>query len=169
MQRICNLIVLNEEICSHCKILILGWFMGQKVCNYSIYGHMFFGHNSAIFWPIGLEIFNVTQETISHKEFWFWALIAIFQFFGACLGLKRAWPPQIPIWVWDLKTQPKSWTTWWTFWVTCYLEIVYPTFLTLYPLKGKLIKCKYLNKLLQILQIVRTWWPTGYWIFLNAC
>ena len=46
---------------------ITDWIMGQKVSkhiNYSMYGHTFFGHNSAIVLLIGLKIFMVTQETI---------------------------------------------------------------------------------------------------------
>ena len=43
--------------------------------------------------------------------------------------------PQVPLWVWGLKTRPKSWPNWWTFWVTCYLEIMFPTFQTLDLLK----------------------------------
>ena len=46
--------------------------MGQKVSkntNYSIYvyGHKFFGHNSAIFWPIRLKFIMVSQETIIYR------------------------------------------------------------------------------------------------------
>ena len=33
----------------------------------------------------------------------------------------------------------KKLTAWWTFWVTCYLEILYPTFLTLDPPTLKLL------------------------------
>ena len=49
------------------KILRFGQVIGQKIPknpNYSIYGHTFFGHNSAIFWPIGLKFFVGTNETI---------------------------------------------------------------------------------------------------------
>ena len=35
--------------------------------------------------------------------------------------------------VWDLKTRPKSWPTLGSFWVTCYLKIVFPNFQTLFP------------------------------------
>ena len=46
------------------------------------------------------------------------------------LGQKRGAAPQVPICVWGLKTPPKIWPTGWTFWVTCYLEIMFSTFLT---------------------------------------
>ena len=79
---------------------------------------------------------NVQQQLQEHiklsmgnKEFWSLALNAIFDFW-ALLGPKKG---RGPIWVWDLKTQSKSLTTWWTFWVTCYLEIVFLNFLTLGP------------------------------------
>ena len=41
--------------------------------------------------------------------------------------------PQVPLWVWGLKTRPKSWPIRWNFWVTCYLQIMFPTFQTLDP------------------------------------
>ena len=77
------------------------------------------------FWPIGLTFFMGTRETVIYRlvstnsglgiicHFRFWAL-------------KRGVAPQVPLWVWGLKTRPKSWPTLWTFWVTCYLEIMFP-------------------------------------------
>ena len=32
-----------------------------------IFGHTFFVHNSAIFWPIGLKIFKGTQDTFIYR------------------------------------------------------------------------------------------------------
>ena len=37
---------------------------------YPIYGHMFFGHASAIFGSIGLKFLMVTQETILSIDWW---------------------------------------------------------------------------------------------------
>ena len=50
--------------------MIFGQVMGQKLlqkANYSIYGHTFFGHNSAIFGTIGLKFFMGTQVTIIYR------------------------------------------------------------------------------------------------------
>ena len=87
--------------------------MGQNVSyytNYFIYEHTFIGHNSVNFYGNSRDY----CLSIGYKEFWFWALIAIFDF----LGHKKGAAPQIPIFVWNLKSeiQPKSWPTWWTFW-----------------------------------------------------
>ena len=40
---------------------------GPQNINYSINGHTFFGHNSAIFCPIGLETFLVTHKIIIYR------------------------------------------------------------------------------------------------------
>ena len=65
--------------------------MGQKVfknTNYSIYGHTFFAitDNSSNFLPIGLKKnYGYSRDyylSVGHNEFWFWALITIFDFLG---------------------------------------------------------------------------------------
>ena len=40
---------------------------GQNMAHMPIFGHLFFGHNSAIFWLIGLKISMGTQETIIYR------------------------------------------------------------------------------------------------------
>ena len=40
---------------------------GQKMARMPIFGHTFFGHNSAIFGPIGLKIGMRTQETVIYR------------------------------------------------------------------------------------------------------
>ena len=113
--------------------------MGQKVSKniyYSINGHALFGHNSAIFWPIGLKFFVRTRETIIYRllvrnqcngdQFQisnFWALI------GGKMGVATTSVPKDP----GPKTRPKSWPTLGPFWVICYLKIILPNFLTLDP------------------------------------
>ena len=50
--------------------MIVDQVMGQNCpqnTNYYIYGHTFFGHNSAILWPIGLKCFLGAQETIIYR------------------------------------------------------------------------------------------------------
>ena len=47
------------------------------------------------------------------------------------LAEKWAWPPRRRLGVWGLKTQPKIWPTLGSFWITCYLKIEFPNFLTL--------------------------------------
>ena len=41
--------------------------MTKKWCACPFLGIRFFDHNSAIFWPIGLEIFEGNQETIIYR------------------------------------------------------------------------------------------------------
>ena len=51
-------------------MLIFGQVMSQnglQNINYSIYGHTFFGYNSAICCLIGQKLFLVTQETIIYR------------------------------------------------------------------------------------------------------
>ena len=64
---------------------------GQKMACMTIFGYTFFGHNSAIFWPIGLKFCIETPETIINR------LVAInpscdayflFSFFWAIFGGK---------------------------------------------------------------------------------
>ena len=96
-----------------------------------MFGHTFFGHNSAISGLIGLKIFKGVQETIIY-----WLVMrnlsysAYFSFliFGPLLVKKWAWPPRTPLFVWSLRTQPKSWPTGLTFWANRYLEIMFSKF-----------------------------------------
>ena len=55
--------------------------MAKKSLKYQLFHiwHTFFGHNSAICWPIGLNSRDY-YLSIGYKEFWFRALIAIFNF-----------------------------------------------------------------------------------------
>ena len=90
--------------------MIFGQIIGQKVSkytNYSIYGHTFFGHNSAIFWPIGLKCFVGTKETIIY-----WLLVSnqcyADQFLiSICLAGKRAWLPRQGLRVRGFRTREK--------------------------------------------------------------
>ena len=63
--------VLIEYTRFHWKLLIFGPIMGQSgpqnINCYSIYGHTFFGHNLAIFCPIGLKIILVSQKIIIYR------------------------------------------------------------------------------------------------------
>ena len=68
--------------------MIFGQVMGQKLlqkANYSIHGHTFFGHNSAIFGPIGLKFFMGTQGTIIYR------LLLRNQCFGLYLPISIFW------------------------------------------------------------------------------
>ena len=69
LQRVCNLIEFIASTWYHWKILIFGQVIGQNSpqnIKYSVYGHTFFGHNLAIFRPIGMNVFTVTQEIIMY-------------------------------------------------------------------------------------------------------
>ena len=57
------------------------------------WAEIFYGNSRGYYLPIG------------YKEFWLKALIAIFDFW-VLLGPKKGRGPQIPIWFWDLETQP---------------------------------------------------------------
>ena len=103
--------VVIELTWSHWKILRFGQVMGQgfsKNTNYSRYGHTFFGHNSAILWPTGLNVFVELGKLLSMDCWWelnvmllsFW-----FRIFGPLLAGKRAWPPRRLLRVWGLKTE----------------------------------------------------------------
>ena len=124
----CNLVLLIELAWSHCKILIFVQVMGQNVLkntNYSIYGLTFFGHNSAISWPIGLTFLMETQETIIYRLLdWCWEIVILMLF-------RPRWRQR----VWGLKTQPKSWPTWWNFWVNHYLKTMSSKFRAWTPLE----------------------------------
>ena len=66
-RRVCNLVVLVEWTWSHWRVLIFGRDGPQSI-NFSILcGHALFGHDSAIFFPIGLKFLRVTQETIIYR------------------------------------------------------------------------------------------------------
>ena len=80
------------------NIFIFGQVMA-KMERMPIFGHIFFGHNSAISGPI-----------------------------GPLLAGKWAWPPRAPLMVWGLQTQPKRCPTGWTFWANRYLEIMFSKF-----------------------------------------
>ena len=58
----------------------------------------------------------------------FMRLIFHFWFFGPLLAGKWAWQPRGPLVTWDLKTQPKNWSTGWTFWANCYLDKLFSKF-----------------------------------------
>ena len=97
----------------------------------TIFGQTFFGHNSAIFEPIGLKLFIGTQKTIIYRlvvrnpsyDVFFPVLI-----FGTLLAGKWAWPPRVRLIVWSLQTRTKIWPTRWTFWVNRDLEIMFSKF-----------------------------------------
>ena len=85
-------------------MLIFGQVMGQNVpqnINYSIYGHTFFDHNLAIFCPIGLKFFLVTQETIIYRLVMrncdFDAFFGKNPIFGGKMGVApKGLGPQVP-------------------------------------------------------------------------
>ena len=70
-----------------------------------------FGHKSAIFWPIGLKLFMVTQKTINIiyrlviKNHSLGPYNCHCQFLGRKKGVAHI--AQIPTWVWDLKPNQK--------------------------------------------------------------
>ena len=110
--------------------------MGQKSLKCQLF-HIWayvFGHNSAIFWPIGLNLFMATQKTIiyrvsiGYKESWFWALIAIFNFWALLKHKKGRGPTDAHM------GKPKSCLNWRTFWATCFLEIVFIIFFLTFDL-----------------------------------
>ena len=120
------------------KVLKFGWVIwakqSLKIPIIPCTSLRFFAITQPFFGQSGWNFYgNSAQETIIHR------LVLKNPGFGpylpfSILGLKMCVAPQIPTRVWDLKPQPKSWPTWRTFWVTCYLEIVFSTFLTLDPL-----------------------------------
>ena len=78
------------------KILIFGQnSLQNNNIDYSIFGHTFFGCNSAVFCPIGKKFFTVTQETIIY-----W-LVVKNHAFNACLREFLSRP--------DQKVGPMSW------------------------------------------------------------
>ena len=93
-----------------------------KMARMPIFGHACFGHNSAIFWPIGLKILMVTQKTIIYR------LVVINPSYDAYLSVLIFWPLLAGKWAWGLQTRPKSWPTGWTFRANRYLEIMFSKF-----------------------------------------
>ena len=95
-----------------------------------IFGHKFFGHNSAIFgqWPIEVKFFIGAQKTIIC--YWSWeiqVLIFVFPFFatfGREMGGATTRTPNNLI-IWGAQTQPNIWPDGWTFGVNCYLRIIF--------------------------------------------
>ena len=80
------------------------WFTGKnriKLVSLKKYSY------SAKLWPK-----NGVQAHICHT-----LLMLSAHFFGPLLTGKWAWSPRAPLMVWGLQTQPKSWSTRWTFWV----------------------------------------------------
>ena len=63
-------------------------------------------------------------------DWWWESYDAYFSFsiFWATFGGKMGWPPHAPLMFWGLQTRPKSWPTWWTFWVNRYLDIMFSKF-----------------------------------------
>ena len=122
--------------------------MSQKLTkntNYSIYGHTYFAHNSAIFWPNGLKFFVGTRDTIIYrlvKRNRGYDLNSKSSIFRPFLAGKWAWPPYRRLGVWSLKTRPKSSPTVGSIWAASYLKIMFQKFFTLDPpLKHLMNKC----------------------------
>ena len=113
--------------------------MSQKLTkntNYSIYGHTYFAHNSAIFWPNGLKFFVGTRDTIIYrlvKRNRGYDLNSKSSIFRPFLAGKWAWPPYRRLGVWSLKTRPKSSPTVGSIWAASYLKIMFQKFFTLDP------------------------------------
>ena len=81
---------------------------GPQNTNYSIYGHTFFGHKSAIYWTIGLKYFIGTQSIsilyrLVMRTHDFDHFLKINPIFGRNMGLIATLAPK----VWGLKTGPK--------------------------------------------------------------
>ena len=103
---------------------------GPKNINYSIYGHTFLGHNSAICRP------NIYRLVLRNNVFDAFLKEILF------LAGKWAWSTRWCQGVWDLKTRPKSWLIGWTFWVNRYPQKYFYKFLGLNPLT---LLCMYLD------------------------
>ena len=97
---------------------------GQKVMRMPIFGHTFFGHNSAISGPSGPKFFMGVKNIIIYRLVMrnlSYNTQFSFLIFWATFGGKMGWPSRAPLMVWGLQTQPKSWPTRWTFWANRYL------------------------------------------------
>ena len=87
--------------------------MSKNFLQMPIFGHMYFGHTSAIFRPIGLNYFMGTQETIfiilsiDWREIQIMVLIFILCIFCPLLVGKWAWPLYAPRMVCDPKPSQK--------------------------------------------------------------
>ena len=80
---------------------------GQNKVRKPIFGHTFFGHNSAIFGLIGLRIFMGTPETINYR----------------LMTINSSYDTYISFLIfWGIQTWPKSWPIGWTFSANGYLE-----------------------------------------------
>ena len=83
------------------------------------------------FWQIGLTFFMEAQETIIYylsigdEKSKLWRLFFIF---GSLFAGKWAWPPRVPIMVWDLQTWPKSCHFWRTFSANRYPQNMFSKF-----------------------------------------
>ena len=101
LQRTCNLIVQIKWWWFHSKIFIFGQIMTIKWCSKCM--HIFFGH----FWPIVLKFLMGAQETINYR-----LLIRNpsydAYFFASLFAGNLAWPPRLPLMMWDFLGQPIS-------------------------------------------------------------
>ena len=70
-------------------------------------------------------------------------LICHFWFCGPYVDPKMGVFPRPPIWSRGLKTQPKIWSTGWTFWVHHYLEILFQVILGDQPPPAPSLKLKF--------------------------
>ena len=103
------------------KMVLKYWYLAKLQAKKSLnipiipcMGILFFGHNSAIFWPIGWSFLWKLRKLISIDCKYKINVMAInfrFQFLGPFLAGKWAWPPRRRIRVWGLETRPKSWPT----------------------------------------------------------
>ena len=70
---------------------------GQKMARMPMFGHTFFGHNSAFSGPIGLSFYGSSGDQYISIDWWWEIKVAmlIFHFFifGPLLAGKWAWPP----------------------------------------------------------------------------
>ena len=88
---------------------------------------------------LGWKFFMGAQETIVYRlvmrNLSLMMLIFHFWFLGPLLVGKLAWPQL----VWSLKTQPRSWSNGWIFWVNWYFEIMFSKFSGVNPHLNRLI------------------------------
>ena len=122
----------NDGICQN--ILIFGKISAKLGTHAHIWVNVF-GHNSAFFVPIQLKLFVGGYYYLSYD----WsceiqAIIIIFTlifrtyFYGKIDVATTRAPNDNDLTVWVLLTQLKSLTTGRTFWVNCYLEIMFTKF-----------------------------------------
>ena len=90
----------------------------SKIGAHAYIWEAYFGHNSAIFWPNRLKFLWELRKLLS-TDSWCEINVMVLNFRFRFLGLFAGkW-----VWVWGLKTRPKSWPTLGSFRVTCYLKI----------------------------------------------